>query len=402
MTSWFVRLTVITIGTQFIVYSIRPLISYQALAFGASPTELGLITASFSVLSLAAGIPLGRGVDRWREVYFVAAGTSLIALVALLLIAPFGLVALGICSAALGLGHLSTVVGAQTLIAKGSDLTRRDRRFAAFTIFNSLGQLLGPAVTGLLIGNITATGSASAGSDGIPNAHRVLLTAALVGLVVVLVAISLVLRPATLALRPVGVTTPAKATLRAVMGIPSMPTAMLSSLTVLSSIDILAAYLPAYGEEHGISVRTVGLLLAVHGVATMVSRIGMLWLIATFTRRRLLAGSMLMSALGLVSIPLLGPGWMLFVAMAVIGFGLGLGQPVTLAWVAAQAPREVRGTAMSIRLTGNRLGQTAIPPVVGTVAGAGGLAAAFISPALLLVVAGALVLRSTDIEDAGG
>ena len=402
MTSWFVRLTVITLGTQFIVYSIRPLISYQALAFGASPTELGLITASFSILSLAAGIPLGRGVDRWREVYFVAAGTTLIVLVTLLLIAPFGLVALGICSASLGLGHLSTVVGAQTLIAKGSDLTRRDRRFATFTIFNSLGQLLGPAITGLLIGDISATGPSSAGSDGIPNAHRVLLTAALVGLVIVLVATSLVLRPATLALRPTGVTTPATASVRAVMGIPSMPTAMLSSLTVLASIDILAAYLPAYGEEHGISVRTVGLLLAVQGTAAMASRIGMLWLIATFTRRRLLAGSMIMSALGLVSIPLLGSGGMLFAAMAVIGFGLGLGQPVTLAWVAARAPREVRGTAMSIRLTGNRLGQTTIPAVVGSVAGAGGLAAGFISPALLLLFAGALVLRSTDIEDAGG
>lgn len=48
-------------------------------------------------------------------------------------------------------------------------------------------------------------------------------------------------------------------TLRA-LRFPNMATAMFASLSVLSSVDVLIAYLPAYGEETGLSVRTVGFL----------------------------------------------------------------------------------------------------------------------------------------------
>ena len=48
-----------------------------------------------------------------------------------------------------------------------------------------------------------------------------------------------------------------------ILRLPTMPTAMLASIAVLSSIDILSAYLPVYAEEVGISVTAVSALLAV-------------------------------------------------------------------------------------------------------------------------------------------
>lgn len=393
MARWFPRLMVIAVGVQFIVYAIRPLLSYQAIAQGAGVRELGLLTASFSVLSLMSALPLGRGVDRWGEIYFVMAGTALIGLVALVLLTSPGLLALGLCNAALGVSHLSTVVGIQTLIAKGSLADRRDARFASFTTLNALGQLLGPAVAGLLIGNVTAS-AALTSSGGVANAHRVFITAASVAGIALLAAISLRLVPGTLAARPAAVGSPARASLKRVLTLPSMPSAMFASLTVLSSSDLLAAYLPAYGEAQGISVQTVGFLLAVQGIAALVARLAMLRLIAALTRQRLLALSMLLAAAGMASLPLLHDTRALFAAMVVVGFGLGLGQPITLAWVAGQAPREIRGTAMSVRLSGNRLGQTVVPVAVGAIAGAGGLAAVFVSPAVLLALGGSLVLAA--------
>lgn len=117
-------------------------------------------------------------------------------------------------------------------------------------------------------------------------------------------------------------------------------------------------------------------------------------LVALLTRRWLLVLSMGSAAAALTLLPFTTSVPVLFGIMVVAGFGLGVGQPVTLAWVAARAPRDVRGTAVGVRLSGNRLGQTVIPAVVGGLAGALGLGALFLSPAVLLALGGSLVVRA--------
>jgi hypothetical protein len=47
-------------------------------------------------------------------------------------------------------------------------------------------------------------------------------------------------------------------------------------------------------------------------------------------------------------------------------------------------PAQVRGAALAMRLTGNRIGQVAVPAAAGAVAGATGVAAAFWLTAALL------------------
>ncbi|BDH56547.1 hypothetical protein [Tsukamurella sp. PLM1] len=84
--------------------------------------------------------------------------------------------------------------------------------------------------------------------------------------------------------------------------------------------------------------------------------------------------------------------------MAFGGATLGLCQPIALAWVASGVRPEVRGTAMSMRLAGNRLGQTVVPLGVAALAGPVGLAVAFVGPAALLAAAAALVFWSAAPE----
>ncbi|WP_329353179.1 hypothetical protein OG226_50670 [Streptomyces sp. NBC_01261] len=118
-----------------------------------------------------------------------------------------------------------------------------------------------------------------------------------------------------------------------------------------------------------LSVRTVGLLLAVQRAASLMARVGMLRLIRLLTRRRLLFLSMLVAAGGLAALPLADRLLGLCLLMVVIGFRLGLGQPITLGWVAEHVPDGDQGTAMSMRLGGNLLGQTIVPVTVGAVRG---------------------------------
>jgi len=66
-----------------------------------------------------------------------------------------------------------------------------------------------------------------------------------------------------------------------------------------------------------------------------------------------------------------------------------------MSWVATRAPVEIRGTALGLRLSGNRFGQFALPALNGLIAGAAGLSIIFWCLGGLLCVSAALVMRAT-------
>jgi MFS family permease len=76
--------------------------------------------------------------------------------------------------------------------------------------------------------------------------------------------------------------------------------------------------------------------------------------------------------------------------MVVLGLGLGVAQPLTMAWVADAVRPEVHGGAMGLRLAVNRLLQTALPLGVGVLSGP---AAVFPLAAGVLVASSAVLLR---------
>jgi MFS family permease len=173
-----------------------------------------------------------------------------------------------------------------------------------------------------------------------------------------------------------------------------MPSAMFVGITVISTIDLLVAYLPAHGEEAGLSVGLVGVLLSVRAGASLVSRIFMAQLIARLGRSRLLGASMAAASIALMALPFVRSPIALIGVMVVIGLGIGLGQPMTIAWVANRSPRSERGTALGVRITGNRLALLVVPTLMGVIAGAAGIAAIFVVMAVALAVGAGVALRS--------
>jgi MFS family permease len=157
------------------------------------------------------------------------------------------------------------------------------------------------------------------------------------------------------------------------------------------AIDILLAYLPALGVERGWPASLVGALLAVRAGGSMAMRVALGPLAARFGRIRLLGVAMLVSAAGLIAIPLVHPIPMFVLLMIAIGAGLGTGQPLTLAWVASIAVPGTRATALSLRLIGNRVGQLFLPAAAGALAVLGG-ASGVLSIAGVLVALGQIGL----------
>jgi MFS family permease len=180
-----------------------------------------------------------------------------------------------------------------------------------------------------------------------------------------------------------------------------MLVAMVVSISVASTIDVLAAYLPIYGTETGLSVPFVGLLLSIRAGFTILSRVGMDALINRFGWQRTLVVCLAISAAMLVLLPTTAVPVILIAVMALLGLAIGLTQPMTITWVANQAPRAERSTALAVRLTGNRISLLFVPAVMGAVAGGAGVAAVFWILAAALGF-GAFATRTTHLDTGAG
>jgi MFS family permease len=159
-------------------------------------------------------------------------------------------------------------------------------------------------------------------------------------------------------------------------------------------------YLPALGTERGIDSNHVGLLLAVRSAASLISRLFYARMIYGVGRAPLTLGSMLVSAaaFAVLALPLSLP--LMYAVMIVLGFGMGIASTLTLSGVVHLAPAEAYGTALTLRMTGNRIGQVLFPSLAGLVAAATGVAGIFLIIGVGMGVSGVAVPLS--LRAAGG
>jgi MFS family permease len=347
--------------TQVVTFVLRPTMSYRALELDVPAAWLGVLGASFAVAPLVLAVPAGQAVDRLGERRVAIGGAVLLTLSSLaFLLLGHSIAGLLTGSVLLGTGHLCSVVGQQALVANTTEPGRFDTAFGHYTFAASIGQVVGPVL-------IVAFG----GGEAIPHTQLIFTWAC--GISALLIVLSPFLRKRSSAGGPaVGAASGVWTLLR----LPGLPHALLTSCVILSVIDITLVYLPVLGAEQKLASGTIGVLLAVRGVASMGSRLFLGRLTRVLGRRRLLVGSTIAAALALAVVPLEVPLWLLATLLLVAGFGLGVGQPLTMSWLAEAAPPGLRGRAMSLRLLGNRTGQVLIPSVAGLMAagfGAGGV-----------------------------
>nr|WSW70113.1 MFS transporter [Streptomyces sp. NBC_00995] len=383
--SWLLRLVIAFAFAQGAVSMARPAVSYRALALGADERAIGVITGVYALLPLFAAVPLGRRTDHGRCAPLLPLGVVLIAGGCALSGRAGSLSAMAAWSGVMGLGHLCFVIGAQSIVARQSTPAEQDRDFGHFTIGASVGQLVGPIAAGYLI-------SARDGAMGRTSALALMVAAAVAA---VSVASLWRIEHRTASARRGG-TAAAKVPVGGILRARGVPAGIFISLAVLSATDILTAYLPVVGEHRGVAPATVGLLLSLRAAATIACRLVMNPMLRVLGRAGLLASTCLPAGLLCAAIALPVPVPVLALMLAVLGFCLGAGQPLSMTTVVRAAPAAARSTALALRLTGNRLGQVATPAAAGLVAAVAGTAAPFVMLGALLIVAAGLGARGRD------
>jgi MFS family permease len=377
---WLLRLVIAFSFAQAAVSMARPAVSYRALALGADERAIGVVAGVYALLPLFAAVPLGRRTDHGRCAPLLPVGVVLIVGGCALSGTANSLAAMAAWSGVMGLGHLCFVIGAQSIVARQSAPHEQDRNFGHFTIGASLGQLIGPIAAGGLIGGPDMAGTSA-------------LALLVAGAAAAISFTSLWrIERRTTSKSPAG---PAdRVPVHRILRTRGVPAGIFISLAVLSATDILTAYLPVVGEHRGITPSVIGMLLSLRAAATIACRLVMTPMLRLLGRAALLTSTCLVAGVLCAGIALPVPVWALAVMLVVLGFCLGVGQPLSMTTVVQAAPDDARSTALALRLTGNRLGQVAAPAGAGLVAGVAGVAAPFLMLGALLLLSSGIALRA--------
>jgi MFS family permease len=386
--SWFACLVLATLLSHAVLSGVRTLISYRALALGGDAVTVGFVTAAFALLPLVVALQVGRLVDRGRGVLATRLGLLLTVVAVLLAAVSPSIAMLTVASALLGFGQLLHTVACQSLIPLWSPPEQMDGRFGQLTLGVSAGQLLGFPIAGLVA---TLTGGDSAGHVATTPALLVMA-----GIAAAAVPLGFCFVPASRDRISRAEAADSQQSTLAILRTPGMKPAVYSSLTVLTGMDLLMAYLPVLGQELGLGVGTVTFLLTMRTVTSVAARATMPVLLRRVPRRWLLVSATLASGIPMALVPFTTNLVLLAAAMLLCGFFWGLGQPLTMSWVTMVADRHNRAAALSLRLAGNRIGQVVVPVAAAGLAGlTGGVGAVFHAAGLVLLSSAACTLVAT-------
>lgn len=368
--------------TQTAAFLVRPALTYRALELGAGDVVVGLLVAVYAFLPALLAVPIGRYSDRYRPAPVFTSGVVLLGIgSAALAVAP-EIVTVTLATVVLGLGAMTIMVGAQSLVARISSEATLDRDFGLTAAAASVGQMIGPLLTGFtLAGGLT------------PAAGTTVVFLGGAGLCLVALAFA-VRYPDQRLERAVDDPPPRWSETAGVLRRRGVPGAMVASISLLTTVDLLVAYLPLIGERAGIGPDVVGILLSLRAASSVLSRLMIGTLVRRFSRAQLIGASTVVTALLVPAIAFVTNAWLLGAVLVVLGFFLGLGQPLTMTVITTAVPENSRGAALSVRMLGNKTGQVVLPAVIATATGVVGIGGGFLLLAVILGAASAATIAA--------
>jgi MFS family permease len=167
----------------------------------------------------------------------------------------------------------------------------------------------------------------------------------------------------------------------------------------VASMDLFMIYMPLLGAERGIGAWHVGMLLMTRALASIASRLFYARMISAMGRANLTLVTMICGAAGFAILAAPAPLPVMYFAVACMGFGLGLAVVLCLSNVVDLAPPAARGIAMTMRLTGNRMGQFVFPFLAGLLGAAAGVAAILAVTSVGLLASALATYRSIARRD---
>ena len=337
-----------------------------ALREGYSPAAVGVLLALFALTQVFLSLPSGRYADRHGLKRPV--GFSVIAAV----IGAGAAVAFPVfpvlCLAALLTGGATgtSVIALQRHVGRATNGTLELRKvFGWLSIGPALSNFIGPFSAGLLIDHF---GPSPGSLQGYRAAFLVLALLPL---------LSWWLLRRVEELPPVIAAPGPVPKAWDLMLSTDFRRLMLVSWLLASCWDVHTLMVPVLGFERGMPASVIGTILGAFSIAAAVVRV-MLPLIANRTPEwTLLCAAMLVTALIFGLYPLMSSAWTMGICSVLLGFALGIVQPMVMSLLHQLTPDTRHGEALGLRMMVINASSVVMPVLFGTAGAVIGIAGVF-------------------------
>ncbi|PWK60330.1 MFS transporter [Aminobacter sp. AP02] len=364
---------------QVVVPLSRVATSYRALELELPLLQIGLLSSAFALLPILFSLHIGRYNDLRGEGATALAGSAVVVIAVFgLWLLSSGFLPMMVFTCILGVGHVMLVSALQMMTTRCSTPDQHDRVLGHFLVATALGQILGPMAISL---------TTPAGAQYPDSSLYWILASSALGLG----ACSRLIRAGLPRHVPHSDSPGFQAA--SVVRIPGLLALIVASGLAVATNDLIIVFFPVLAAANGINAGMVGLLLSVRALASMASRLLFSRLVDAIGKVRLMTLALLATAVATATLALDMPIWGVGLALAGSGFSMGLAIACSISLSLALAPASGKATAMSIRLTANRLAQFLLPLGAGAsavIVGPGGI---FALSGLCLMACGALVAR---------
>ncbi len=292
------------------LFSARPYVSLLASERQASMLVIGVITSLYFRQPIGSGPAVGplhrpqrlSGLPlRLEAVLFLLSALGLACAPTILLIA--------LSAIFMGISHVMILLSSQTVLA-GLELGgKREFYIGMISFTGSAGHFVGPVLGGYMNSRF----GTSLGFWG----------AAILGTLCLMIALVIPQQRAS-------GTRPAPLQTLGLIADRNILRTILISAAVLFSTEVLVSYFPLYCDEIGLPTLLIGTIMSTYGIAQMMIRPFLRYLIKWFRRDRLLILSLLLGGLFLAAHGVFRESWLLFLSAGMAGLTLGLATPMTL------------------------------------------------------------------------
>jgi MFS family permease len=368
---------------------IRPMVVLYFGSEGYSVSIIGALMAIQAVIPVLFAMPAGSLIDRIGSRNAVFSGSALLMLSGLLYWAGGSLgllLPLMVGQILSGMGSLLSWGALQAAAAQSSRklavAKKDDHLLSNFTFINSLAQFGGP-----LLGGIIADG---AGYEAVFLIYT--------GIAMLSVLFSWVIPKLS---KPPGQAKDVSFNLLKSYGsgIGLMRVNKPFTLAIFVNgilfilIDIKGTFFPIYLAKTGFTNTQVGLMLSVGGIASVIIRPFVGYLIRRLGHEQIMTLSMVIGSSCLIGLVFEPAVWLLGVIVFLWGVCAGVNQPMALIMVAKTVDPSQQGMGMSLRTMSNRLVQVINPVVFGALSGVIGLTLGFGAVGVMLLGVAAYTQR---------
>jgi MFS transporter, DHA1 family, tetracycline resistance protein len=353
-----------------------PLLPFYAERFGASPVQMTLLFAVYSLMSMLAAPLWGRLSDRLgrRPVLMASMAAASLAYLWLGLATQLWMVFAARAFAGVCAGNIAA---AQAYIADVTPPEKRARGMGMIGAAFGLGFIIGPVIGGIVAGSDLKT--ADLETPGLIAAG--LSAAALLG-VVFLLRESL---SAAAPREPRG----RLAALRDALRQPTLGRLLVVFFLVILAFSGMETTFAWWAiDRFGWGPRPIGFVFFYVGLLSATMQGG---LIGPLTRRfgeeRLMLGGLVLIALGLLVLPFAHAVPLLIVAVTLLALGMGAMQPTLNSLISRRAPPEQQGEVMGVAQSVGALSRVLGPIVAGALVAGLGHSSPFFCGALVVLLA---------------